>query len=267
MQLIHDQRLRRAVRTLRQRIVPQPPGMFPDQEKLPLPPKKLRAAVGAIGVFHDVPLVFLARMNMAGLRPDHDILEIGSGVGRIARYLCDYMDLSARYEGFDIVPKTVEWCQNNITPSYPNFRFRLMPLWNTLYNRDPTLPSAAEFQFPYDDESFDFVCANSVFTHLTQDATENYLRNIARVLRPGGVSCTTWFWFNPHGYANGFIRRMQLDPSGTHAVLNPNVPEEAIAYRQDLVGEMFTSAGLTMREPMHPGFERIQDLCIATKLK
>jgi ubiquinone/menaquinone biosynthesis C-methylase UbiE len=71
-----------------------------------------------------------------------------------------------------------------------------VPLCNSAYLPDETLPSASETKFPYPDESFDFAFAHSVFTHLTPDASSNYLNEVSRVLRHGGASYTTWFLFD-----------------------------------------------------------------------
>lgn len=206
--------------------------------------------------------MFLARMNMAGLRPDHDVLDIGCGVGRVARYLCAYLYPSVRYEGFDVMDAAIAWCQENITPAHPNFGFTATPVLNTAYRTDPSLPDAATFRFPYDDASFDFVCAQSVFTHLLPESAENYVREMARVLRPGGISCTTWLWFNDSGYSHPFTEPMERHD--TYAVLNPEIPEAAIAYQEDAMRKMFGTGGLVI-DGEYPGYERIQDLCVAHK--
>jgi SAM-dependent methyltransferase len=240
-------------------------GMFPDQAKLPMPPIEYRAKVGAVEVFHDVPLVFLARLNMAGLKPNHRILEIGCGVGRIARYLCDYLDDDGSFAGFDILPELITWCQENITPVYPNFEFASTPLRNDAYTREGNLPSASEFRFPYDDDEFDFVAANSVFTHLMPDAAANYVRETARVLKPGGTACTTWFLLDDDGYTNPFSVRWTPQDSGLHAVMDVQNPEAAVAYKADTIRSMFKDAKLEVVEPLHHGYRRIQDLCIAKR--
>jgi SAM-dependent methyltransferase len=234
-------------------------GMFPEQAALPVPPLALQRQVGADGVFHEVPVFFLARMNMAGLRPDHDVLDIGCGCGRVARYLSDYLDPSSRYEGFDIMPGAIEWCRQNITPAHPNFGFMATPLRNTSYRPDPSLPDAATFRFPYDAASFDFVAAQSVFTHLVPDSAANYLSEIVRVLRPGGIACTTWFLFGD-SYTNAFTR--PFTKGDETALLDPEDPEAAIAYRDDVVVEMFDHAGLSAE--LFPGF-MFQDLCVGRK--
>jgi len=206
-------------------------------------------------------------MNMAGLRPDHDVLDVGCGVGRTARYLCDFLENDARYEGFDVREEPVEWCQNNITPLFPNFRFVFIPLFNTLYNPDSTLPSPVQFKYPYPDESFDFVLAHSLFTHLPPDVSSHYLQEISRVLRSGGISYSTWLLFNedPSAYSNPLTGPMHHDPSGTFAVQNRKVPDAAVGYKEISVREMHSSSGLKIVEPVHPGFSRLQDVVVAVK--
>jgi len=241
--------------------------MFPREEGIPLPPPSLVGEVGTVSLWREVALTCVARLNMAGLRPEHDVLDVGCGIGRIARYLCDYLDSSSRYEGFDVVPERVQWCQANIAPRFPNFRFQLVRLWNSRYSPDPTLPHPSSFRFPYDDNSFDFAFAQSVFTHLLPDESRHYLREIHRVLRPGGIAFTTWFWFSREasGYTHPGAVAMQRDGSGTYAVRNPKVPEAAVGYEHETCRAMFDESGLRVVEPLHPGFRQLQDLCVASK--
>lgn len=240
---------------------------FPAEGTIPMPSDVLQARVGPAPAFHDVALTTMGRMNMAGLRPDHDILDIGCGVGRTARYLCDYMDAGARYEGFDIMEEMIVWCQENITPRFPNFHFTYTPLSNTSYRPDRRLPSASQFEFPYPDGSFDFAFAHSVFTHLPPDATINYLHELQRVLRPGGIAYTTWFLFDGDLSASPktMVSEMTLDGSGLFAVHNPEVPDNAVGYREDYVLDEIAKCGLTVSGPVHYGFERMQDVVVAVK--
>src|SRR5215211_609011 len=71
-------------------------------------------------------------IELAYLEPHDDVLDIGCGVGRIAVGLTEY--LTGRYEGFDISPAAIAWCQENITSRYPNFRFTVADIGNTVYN-------------------------------------------------------------------------------------------------------------------------------------
>lgn len=245
-----------------------PSTMFPAQSALPVPDFTLRASVGPPAAFHEVALTTIGRLNMAGLRPDDDVLDVGCGCGRTARYLCDYLDHpDAHYEGIDVSEVAITWCQANITPSFPNFRFHYTPLFNTCYNPNPLLPPAATFRFPFPDESFDFVFAHSVFTHLVRDAAINYISEISRVLRVGGTSYTTWFLFDDNSstyrglYGEDFIR----DMSGVVAVENTTIPEAAIAYSETWVREEHASFGLTIVDPIHVGFKHLQSAIVAVK--
>ena len=209
----------------------------------------------------------MGRMNMAGLRPDHDVLDIGCGVGRTARYLCDYMDSDARYEGFDIMEEMIVWYQENITPLFPHFRFTYTPLFNASYKPDESLPSAAEFSFPYPDSSFDFAFAHSVFTHLPPDSTGNYLRELHRVLRPGGIAYTTWFLFDGELSASPktMVSEMTLDESGLFAIHNPEMPDNAVGYLEGYVLDEIEKSGLSVAGPVHYGFARLQDVVVASR--
>ncbi|RMF32433.1 MAG: class I SAM-dependent methyltransferase [Bacteroidetes bacterium] len=128
-----------------------------------------------------------------GLQSHHAVLDVGSGIGRVALPLTTFLDEQGRYEGFDVVKTGVRWCQKHITSRRPNFRFHYVPLDNDLYRSGGQ--DATSFHFPYPDADFDFVVVNSVFTHLLPDEVEHYLSEIARVLRPGGVCYATFFLF------------------------------------------------------------------------
>jgi SAM-dependent methyltransferase len=241
--------------------------LFPAEATLPMPDPSLQNQVGPPGVFQDVGLTTMGRLNMAGLRPEHDVLDVGCGVGRTARYLCDYLDAGARYEGFDIMGPLIEWCQAEITPRFPNFRFTFLPLYNSAYLPDASLPSAAEVRFPYPDGSFDFIFAHSVFTHMAPTAAANYLHEIGRVLRPRGISYSTWFLFTstPAGNTSPLIAGMELDSSGDFALHDPEVADTAVGYEESFVRGLYGHTGLTVIEPIHPGFTKLQDAIVACR--
>jgi SAM-dependent methyltransferase len=244
-----------------------PGRIFKTEASLPMPSKKLKGTVGAPAAFDEVALTTIGRMSMAGIKPEDDVLDIGCGVGRTARYLCDLLGPGATYEGFDILEDGIVWCQENITPVFPNFRFSWTPVSHSHYRPDPSLPKATELKFPYPDESFDFAFAHSVFTHLLPDVTQHYFDQIARVLRPGGILYATWFLFDvgPSTWTHPLATEMQADPSGAFAVLNPTVPELAVAYSEPFVRSALANAGLTVTEPIHSGIALLQDVIVARK--
>ena len=178
-------------------------------------------------------------VTLSGLRPDDDVLDVGSGVGRVAVGLTGW--LQGRYEGIDVVRRGVEWCQQAITPHYPNFQFQVADLYNRHYN-PVGLVAASEYRFPFDDQSFDFVVLTSVFTHLLPADRDNYISEVARVLRPTGRCFGTFFllnaeaWRNVHDGRDGVNFRFRRDGYWTN---NRRIPEAAVAYDEADVREEF----------------------------
>lgn len=133
--------------------------------------------------------------SYAGLRPHHAVLDVGSGIGRTAVALAGYLGPEGRYEGFDVVKEGVHWCRRHITTKYPRFQFTHVDLVNDLYNLQGG--TAQAFRFPYPDGSFDVVFLFSVFTHMAKEEVQHYLREINRVLKPGGRCLGTYFLYTP----------------------------------------------------------------------
>jgi len=178
-------------------------------------------------------------VDLGALQPDEDVLDVGSGVGRVAVGLTGW--LHTRYEGIDVVPRGVRWCQQAITPRYPNFRFQTADLYNRHYNPVGRF-SADEYQFPFEDRSFDFVVLTSVFTHLLPAARDNYISEIARVLRPKGRCFGTFFLLDEvarrrvHDGRDGLNFRFERAGYWTN---NQRIPEAAVAFEEADVREEF----------------------------
>jgi len=184
--------------------------------------------------------------DLCDLRQDDRILDVGSCIGRVARPLTRYLGPDGAYEGLDIVSEAVAWCTEHITPAHPNFRFRHAPVHNDRYNPSGVLHDN-EYEFPYDDASFDVVMLTSVFTHMLPAGVSQYVRQIARVLRPGGHALITMFLLNLES------DRLRVLPAsafsfphdrGVYAIQRIDPPEAAVAYREDFVRGLFTTHGL-----------------------
>lgn len=133
-------------------------------------------------------------LQHGGVRRGSRLLDIGSGVGRVALPLARRLGDDVAYEGFDVVRGGVRWCRRRITRRHPNFRFRHVSVRNSEYSLFGE--RAAEFRFPFSDASFDCAFAFSVFTHLTFAEMRRYLRESFRVLVPGGRLIATFFLLN-----------------------------------------------------------------------
>jgi SAM-dependent methyltransferase len=238
--------------------------------ELPLPPEEIRF-VGR-GDFEEVgERVFRQLVEFGGLKPYHRVLDGGCGVGRVARPLSGY--LTDGYDGFDIQPLAIEWCQKNITSRFPNFRFTLADVYNGRYNPQGT-QDASEYHFPYPSDSFDFAFFASVFTHMLPAEMENYIRETARVLKKGGRIFATYFLINeeseelmPKGYGRlDFRKRIE---QGCRTA-RPGCPEKAVAYAEGRVRWLWAESGLMLIALRfgtwcRPEADYHQDVLIATK--
>ncbi len=144
------------------------------------------------GNFRETGFRFVEYFKKHGdLKPNEDVLDIGCGIGRMAIPLTEYLDKGARYDGFDVIPMGIKWCNGFIAKQHQNFKFHLIDLKNDLYRNDGE--DAANFTFPLKAESKDFIFLISVMTHLQKEEMENYLKEIYRLLRPGKTCFSTFF--------------------------------------------------------------------------
>jgi len=166
------------------------------------------------------------------IQKNSSVLDIGSGIGRIAIPLTRYLE-NGRYEGFDIMKPGIAWCQKNITSCFPHFNFTQVSLSNDLYRN--TGQSASQFVFPYPDESFDLAIATSVFTHMVPEEVIQYMKEIHRVLKAGGHAYLTFFVLNEISKAqmtrghNEF--NFQYD-HGEYRLLDEKVKSANVAYEE-----------------------------------
>jgi SAM-dependent methyltransferase len=146
-----------------------------------VPPKRKISPAVSPKNFKEVGLKLFEQMiDLGQLRSDDSVLEVGCGIGRAAIPLTMYLKNQGKYEGFDIIPQAISWCQKNITPKYPRFHFQLADIFNRAYNPKGKY-QASEYRFPFPNESFDFIFLTSVFTHLLPKDLENYFSEITRV--------------------------------------------------------------------------------------
>jgi SAM-dependent methyltransferase len=220
----------------------------------PIPPRGL-SFVGRSD-FEQTGQEFLGHFReLGGLQPDHRVLDVGCGIGRMAIPLTTYLRDGGSYEGFDVGREMIRWCRRNVTTRHPAFEFTWAPIYNRKYNPFGTI-SASEFRFPYEDRSFDFALATSLFTHLTRADASHYLSELGRVLRPGATSLLTFFLITPESateIAEGraaFDFRHELDGALT---IDPRQPEEAVAFRLDDIHAMLGEAGLEADRAIHRG--------------
>jgi SAM-dependent methyltransferase len=195
-----------------------------------------------------------AELLTRGLRPEHRVLDIGSGIGNLAIGLTGY--LRGSYDGLEIHPEAVAWCQQEITPQHPAFRFHRADVASRAYNPHGRTP-ASQYTFPFADRSFDFVLLGSVFTHMLPPEVEQYLREISRVLADSGTCVASFFLVNDatrSGVETGtsFMSFGVRHESGVCYLHDAAVPEAAVAFEEAFVRDAYERAGLRIHD-IHRG--------------
>jgi SAM-dependent methyltransferase len=142
---------------------------------LPLPPATLRTQVGPShadsrlflesGRHHAQLIRDLLQEDGTSVEDLDALLDWGCGCGRVLRHWAGLPH--TRVCGCDIDPRMIDWCRRNLPFADVAVTELAPPL-------------------PYADGAFDLMYAFSVFTHLTEELQAAWMRECARVLKPGG---------------------------------------------------------------------------------
>jgi SAM-dependent methyltransferase len=114
-----------------------------------------------------------------GLAPEHTLLDLGCGNGRLAVHAVPYLHAGA-YCGVDVSARLLQQAAERVRvgarggAAGPRGGCRVS--WCRQRGQRIALPA----------HSVDFACVFSVFTHLEHEDTYNYLLELSRVVRPGG---------------------------------------------------------------------------------
>ncbi len=166
---------------------------------LPFPPLALRRQVSPVvdDSYYDNPTgdYILGPLDLGPLAPGQAyerVLDFGCGPGRDARRLLLQRKRPKSYVGVDINRPMIQWCQENL--SLDGFSFVHHDIWSPGYgpenSKNRYLPLAPL------GSGFTLIRGNSMFTHLHEDQTEFYLRELCSMLAPTGIIHATWFFFN-----------------------------------------------------------------------
>jgi SAM-dependent methyltransferase len=99
------------------------------------------------------------------------ILDFGCGCGRTLMHMKSLAP-TTQFDGTDIDARAIDWCRQHIT--FANF---------SLSNENPPIQYSAD--------TFDFLYAISVFTHLDEDYQFRWLEELRRITKPGAVLLLT----------------------------------------------------------------------------
>jgi len=140
--------------------------------------RAMELAVG--GEFEAVGLLEKQLLIQLGLRPEHHLIDVGCGSGRLSKHLRGY--LTGPYLGTDVIPELVTHAAR--LADKPGWRFEV----------------TEGLQIPEADGRANMVCFFSVFTHLLHEQSYVYLQEAKRVLKPGGRVVLSFLDFNVTGH-------------------------------------------------------------------
>jgi SAM-dependent methyltransferase len=187
-------------------------------------------------------------INHARLFPHETVLDLGSGIGQKARPLARY--LTGTYEGLDVMPDAVQWCQSAYE-RFPNFHFQVADLHSVHYNPGGKL-RPEQYSLPYKSEMFDLVLLSSVFTHMLPAGVARYFSEISRVLKPAGRCVATYFLLNEEAH-DGILKKKNVI-AAPHQwsegcfVADPKSPETTVFHEESRIRGLYTKNGLNVIE-------------------
>lgn len=222
---------------------------------IPIPPFEMRQLVGPTELdVYDNPTGSLVYPYLAE-SSYRSVLDFGCGCGRVARQLILQRPRPARYVGIDLHAGMIDWCNQNLRPAAPEFSFHHHDVFNVLSNPGREKPLMAPF--PVNSSEFTLVNALSVFTHLTQEQAEYYLRECARILAPNGILHASWFLFDKADHPM---------MSSQHSALYVSYvdPSAAVIFDRAWLRNAAASMGLRIVQVIPPGIRGYQWLVLMT---
>ncbi|MCR4266990.1 class I SAM-dependent methyltransferase [Nitratireductor sp. ZSWI3] len=204
------------------------------------------------GDFRSIGAEYLGHfIRLGGLTAESRVLDIGSGIGRMAVPLTQYLDPEkGGYCGIDPVRSGITWCQEAISPVYPNFRFEHLDIAHALYNPKGAI-SGRTLKLPFPDRQFDFAIMTSVVTHLPPDEVIVYVREVGRLLKPGGRLFMTAFVVDRVAEANENGRRdarlaFRRYRNGPCWLVPELPPLAAVGFDEGFLDRVLAQAGLAV---------------------
>lgn len=177
------------------------------------------------------------RLRERGLTGRSRLLDWGCGAGRLAIGLKESPVSVASYHGVDVQKPVIAWARRHLADD--TYEFTHVNAANARYNPD----GSRLRRIPGDDDSYDVFYANSVFSHLDSEDVDAYLKEVDRLLSPGGFAFFTAF-------VEDDVEPEMENPPG-YGPLKWSGPLHCVRYERGFFEDMIGAAGLTVREFSH----------------
>ncbi len=125
------------------------------------------------------------------LQPGMRVLDLGCGTGLFGLAIAEYIGETGALDGIDLAAAQIEHGRNRAAQLQTPFTFH----------------QSSIDELPFDDQTFDAAASAFTFHHVPPDVRRGAIREIARVLKPGGI------------FALVDISRPRLSPVGFMGVI------------------------------------------------
>ncbi|MBC7369247.1 MAG: class I SAM-dependent methyltransferase [Undibacterium sp.] len=177
------------------------------------------------GQYRAIGLLESSALLTHGLRPEHSVVDVGCGSGRLAVALNPF--LTGKFYGTDVLEKALDYAREKCA----------RPDWEFIRTLDAVIP--------VEDGCADYVCFFSVFTHLLDEDIYRFLVEARRVAKSGGTIMFSYLDFEVPSHWPVFESTMAN--RNPNRVLNKFISKPAIIKWSDQLG-------LTV-ERLYEGFE------------
>ena len=195
-----------------------------------------------------------------GLEPGMNFLEIACGMGRDAFQLVEILGKAGSYIGIDVQRESIVWLSKNITRDNPNFKFYHFDAIHELHN-PYGLKTTMDCPLPAESRSIDRIGLQSLLTHIFEDEVVHYLKEIARVLKPGGIAYVTFLLYSEEIVSASRINdctpyglRFEYKYADGCYINNLQYPTGGVAYTEEAMMRMINRAGLKLTRPFLKGY-------------
>lgn len=151
-----------------------------------------RTAIG--GMWEEIGQLQFDYLVSHGLKPEHRMLDVGCGTLRGGRHFVRYLQPGG-YTGIDISPMAIEAGQKLVSDE-------------GLEDKRPTLVVSRNMDLRFAEfagRRFDYILAQSVFTHLKPEHIEECFAHVGAVMAPGAG-----FYFT-YAEADRYVQRTEKD--------------------------------------------------------
>jgi SAM-dependent methyltransferase len=139
-----------------------------------------RVHVGRPEYYDVLSAVQFNLLTALGLREEHDVLDIGCGSLRAGRIFIAYLR-PGRYFGIEPLPWLIEEGVRNEIGA------------DMVAIKKPTFSHDGDFTLTTFGRTFDYMIAQSIFSHTSQAQMRRCLAEAKRCLKPGGIFAATFF--------------------------------------------------------------------------